>query len=123
MGVSSPVRRLAVIAVRVPESAGQATPKALDSLGQVGGFGKLLGIEVAVFENCIRRVVVAAARPAVRALEYNFVQPEAWLADIETLRQRDLIAVSKTPGNWLPTRSRGNESIPPLVRTLEPVAG
>ena len=43
-------------------------------------------------------VQVAAARPAVRALEYNFVQPEAWLADIKTLRQGDLIAVSKIPG-------------------------
>ena len=83
--------------MRVPDRAGQAAPRALDSLGRLGGFGKLLGIEVAVFENCIRRVAVAAARPAVRALQYNFVQPEAWLADIETLRQRDLIAVSKHP--------------------------
>ena len=43
-------------------------------------------------------IQVAAARPTVRALEYYFVQPEAWLADIETLRQRDVIAVSNTPG-------------------------
>ena len=34
---------------------------------------------------------VAAARPAVAALEYNFVQPEAWLAPID-------LAVPQTPG-------------------------
>ena len=43
-------------------------------------------------------VQVAAARPTVRTLEYNFVRPDAWLTDIETLRRGDMIAVSKTPG-------------------------
>jgi L-alanine-DL-glutamate epimerase-like enolase superfamily enzyme len=41
---------------------------------------------------------VAAARPAIRALEYNFVTPDAWLADVEGLRRGDRIAVSDAPG-------------------------
>lgn len=41
---------------------------------------------------------VAAARPEVQALEYNFVRPDAWLAEVEGLRQGDRIAVSQTPG-------------------------
>ena len=40
----------------------------------------------------------ASARPTVKALEYDFVRPEAWLADIEGLRHGDNIAVSEVPG-------------------------
>jgi len=43
-------------------------------------------------------IQVAAARPAVQALEYNFVRPDAWLADVEGLRHGDRIAVPETPG-------------------------
>ena len=43
-------------------------------------------------------IQVAAARREVQALEYNFVQPDAWLAEVESLRQGDRIAVSQTPG-------------------------
>jgi L-alanine-DL-glutamate epimerase-like enolase superfamily enzyme len=41
---------------------------------------------------------VAAARPSVQALEYNFVQPDAWLADVEGIRRGEMIAVSDRPG-------------------------
>lgn len=41
---------------------------------------------------------VAAARPSITALEYNFVQPEAWLADVEGIRNGDMIRVSDQPG-------------------------
>jgi L-alanine-DL-glutamate epimerase-like enolase superfamily enzyme len=41
---------------------------------------------------------VAAARPHIQALEYNFVRPDAWLAEVESLRQGDRIAVPDTPG-------------------------
>ncbi len=41
---------------------------------------------------------IAAARPAIQALEYNFVRPDAWLADVEGIRRGDLIAVSDHPG-------------------------
>ena len=41
---------------------------------------------------------VACARPTVKALEYNFVRPDAWLADVEGLRHGDKIAVSEAPG-------------------------
>ena len=41
---------------------------------------------------------VACARPTEKALEYNFVRPDAWLADVEGLRHGDKIAVSEAPG-------------------------
>jgi len=41
---------------------------------------------------------VAAARPVVQALEYNFVKPEAWLADVEGLRSGDRLDIPRTPG-------------------------
>ncbi len=41
---------------------------------------------------------VAAARPEVQALEYNFVRPDAWLADVEGLRTGGRIAVPQGPG-------------------------
>lgn len=41
---------------------------------------------------------VAAARPTIAALEYNFVQPEAWLADVEGLRNGGVFAVPQKPG-------------------------
>ncbi|WP_326912907.1 mandelate racemase/muconate lactonizing enzyme family protein [Rhizobium johnstonii] len=41
---------------------------------------------------------VAAARPGVHALEYNFVRPDAWLADVEGIRSGDMIKVSDQPG-------------------------
>lgn len=41
---------------------------------------------------------IAAARPDIPALEYNFVQPHAWLADIESLRRGSLITVPDRPG-------------------------
>lgn len=41
---------------------------------------------------------LAAANPSVQALEYNFVQPEAWLADVEGLRNGDLISVPQEAG-------------------------
>jgi L-alanine-DL-glutamate epimerase-like enolase superfamily enzyme len=40
----------------------------------------------------------AAARPTVKALEYNFVRPDAWLADIEGLRCGEIIRVPNVPG-------------------------
>jgi L-alanine-DL-glutamate epimerase-like enolase superfamily enzyme len=41
---------------------------------------------------------LAAARPAIRALEYNFVQPDAWLADVETLRRGGDFSIPGKPG-------------------------
>jgi L-alanine-DL-glutamate epimerase-like enolase superfamily enzyme len=41
---------------------------------------------------------LAAARPAIQALEYNFVQPEAWLSDIPGLRRGGELAIPQTPG-------------------------
>lgn len=41
---------------------------------------------------------VAAARPQIEALEYNFVRPAAWLAEVEGIRDGGLIAVSDRPG-------------------------
>lgn len=41
---------------------------------------------------------VAAARPTITALEYNFVQPDAWLSDVEGIRDGDMISVSDKPG-------------------------
>ncbi|MCP8896198.1 mandelate racemase/muconate lactonizing enzyme family protein [Shinella daejeonensis] len=41
---------------------------------------------------------VAAARPAIAVLEYNFVRPDAWLADVEGLRDGELITVPDRPG-------------------------
>jgi L-alanine-DL-glutamate epimerase-like enolase superfamily enzyme len=41
---------------------------------------------------------LAAARPSVRALEYNFVRPDAWLADVESLRHGGDFAVPDGPG-------------------------
>jgi L-alanine-DL-glutamate epimerase-like enolase superfamily enzyme len=41
---------------------------------------------------------VAGARPQVQALEYNFVKPEAWLADVEGLRRGGRIAIPQGPG-------------------------
>lgn len=41
---------------------------------------------------------VAAARPSITALEYNFVQPDAWLADVEGIRDGEMIRVSEKPG-------------------------
>jgi L-alanine-DL-glutamate epimerase-like enolase superfamily enzyme len=34
----------------------------------------------------------------VQALEYNFVKPEAWLADVEGLRCGGRIAIPQGPG-------------------------
>lgn len=41
---------------------------------------------------------VTAARPAIEALEYNFVKPVAWLADVEGLRHGGILKVTDTPG-------------------------
>jgi L-alanine-DL-glutamate epimerase-like enolase superfamily enzyme len=41
---------------------------------------------------------LAAARPAIQALEYNFVQPDAWLADVESLRRDGNFTIPKPPG-------------------------
>ncbi|ANL51031.1 mandelate racemase/muconate lactonizing protein (plasmid) [Rhizobium phaseoli] len=41
---------------------------------------------------------LAAARPAIHALEYNFVKPDAWIADVEGIRSGDMIEVSDEPG-------------------------
>jgi L-alanine-DL-glutamate epimerase-like enolase superfamily enzyme len=41
---------------------------------------------------------LAAARPAIQALEYNFVQPDAWLADVAGLRRGDGFAIPQRPG-------------------------
>jgi L-alanine-DL-glutamate epimerase-like enolase superfamily enzyme len=43
-------------------------------------------------------VQIAAARPAIHSLEYNFVKPDAWIADVEGIRNGDLISVSDEPG-------------------------
>ena len=40
----------------------------------------------------------AAARPAVEALEYNFVRPDAWLSGVEGLRHGSRISVPGGPG-------------------------
>jgi len=41
---------------------------------------------------------LAAARPSIRALEYNFVQPDAWLADVASLRRGGEFAIPPGPG-------------------------
>lgn len=41
---------------------------------------------------------VASARPVVKALEYNFVDPDAWLSDVNGLRRNDVIDVPQQPG-------------------------
>lgn len=41
---------------------------------------------------------VAAARPQIQALEYNFVKPAAWLCDVDGIRSGGNIAVSEKPG-------------------------
>lgn len=41
---------------------------------------------------------IAAARGSITALEYNFVKPDAWLADVEGLRRGEMISVSELPG-------------------------
>jgi L-alanine-DL-glutamate epimerase-like enolase superfamily enzyme len=41
---------------------------------------------------------VAASRSSVEALEYNFVRPDAWIADVEGLRHGDIVDVPQTPG-------------------------
>jgi len=41
---------------------------------------------------------LAAARQSIAALEYNFVKPAAWLADIESLREGGRIAVPQDNG-------------------------
>ncbi|SDB67553.1 mandelate racemase/muconate lactonizing enzyme family protein [Pseudomonas sp. NFACC13-1] len=41
---------------------------------------------------------LAAANPSVHALEYNFVHPEAWLADVEGRRTGDQITVPQEAG-------------------------
>ncbi len=41
---------------------------------------------------------LAAARPAIQALEYNFVQPDAWLADVEGLRRGGIFDIPTRPG-------------------------
>lgn len=41
---------------------------------------------------------LAAANPSVHALEYNFVHPDAWLADVEGLRNGDQIKVPQQNG-------------------------
>jgi len=41
---------------------------------------------------------LAAARPAIRALEYNFVQPDAWLAEVNHLRRGGDFTVPDSPG-------------------------
>lgn len=41
---------------------------------------------------------LAAARPSIRALEYNFVQPDAWLADVAGLRRGGEFAIPIGPG-------------------------
>lgn len=41
---------------------------------------------------------LAAAHDSVHALEYNFVKPEAWLAEVEAHRDGDLIKVPQEPG-------------------------
>ncbi len=41
---------------------------------------------------------LAAARPSIQALEYNFVQPDAWLADVESLRRGGEFTLPTRPG-------------------------
>jgi L-alanine-DL-glutamate epimerase-like enolase superfamily enzyme len=41
---------------------------------------------------------LAAARPSIQALEYNFVQPEAWLADVGRLRRGGDFSIPTKPG-------------------------
>ncbi|MEX3815361.1 mandelate racemase/muconate lactonizing enzyme family protein [Paraburkholderia sp. BR13439] len=41
---------------------------------------------------------LAAAFDSVKALEWNFVQPDAWLADVEGIRRGDVVNVPQGPG-------------------------
>jgi L-alanine-DL-glutamate epimerase-like enolase superfamily enzyme len=41
---------------------------------------------------------LAAAHPAIQALEYNFVQPDAWLADVQALRHGGEFSIPQQPG-------------------------
>lgn len=41
---------------------------------------------------------VAAARPIVSALEYNFVRPDAWMDDVSRLRTGDVFVLPDAPG-------------------------
>jgi L-alanine-DL-glutamate epimerase-like enolase superfamily enzyme len=41
---------------------------------------------------------LAAARPAIQALEYNFVQPDAWLADVSRWRSGGTFSIPDSPG-------------------------
>nr|WP_278116117.1 mandelate racemase/muconate lactonizing enzyme family protein [Mesorhizobium sp. WSM4875]WIE94642.1 mandelate racemase/muconate lactonizing enzyme family protein [Mesorhizobium sp. WSM4875] len=41
---------------------------------------------------------IAAARGSITALEYNFVRPDAWLADVDGLRRGEMISVPDQPG-------------------------
>lgn len=41
---------------------------------------------------------LAAARPAIEALEYNYVQPDAWLSDIAALRRGGDLTIPPGPG-------------------------
>jgi L-alanine-DL-glutamate epimerase-like enolase superfamily enzyme len=41
---------------------------------------------------------LAAADASIQALEYNFVQPEAWLADVQSLRHGGEFSIPQQPG-------------------------
>ncbi|MDX7952567.1 mandelate racemase/muconate lactonizing enzyme family protein [Lichenihabitans sp. Uapishka_5] len=41
---------------------------------------------------------IAAAHPSVHALEYNFVDPDAWLTDVNGLRDGGTVRVPEAPG-------------------------
>lgn len=42
---------------------------------------------------------LAAARPSIQALEYNFVQPDAWLSDVPGLQRGAELAIPTGPGH------------------------
>jgi hypothetical protein len=42
---------------------------------------------------------LAAARPSIQALEYNFVQPDAWLSDVPALPRGPELAIPGGPGD------------------------
>jgi L-alanine-DL-glutamate epimerase-like enolase superfamily enzyme len=82
------------------------------SITKVGGVSEYLRAVDAATERGIRLMPhspyfgpgffaslhVAASRSSVEALEYNFVRPDAWIADVEGLRHGDIVDVPQTPG-------------------------
>jgi L-alanine-DL-glutamate epimerase-like enolase superfamily enzyme len=82
------------------------------SLTKVGGVSEYLAIAEAALRLGARlmphspyfgpgyfaSLQVAAARPQIEALEYNFVKPAAWLADVGGIRRGGFVTVSERPG-------------------------